>query len=334
MLRIGLLTAALALVAAPAAIASTVTVANNGSRLSVSSSGNERNEIAVAFDAGAGHYSVTDSSGINANGSCTQVSSTSATCPGADVRGITVSGSGGGDLLTLGPSDPASVEATLNGGTGDDTLIGGPADDALDGSSGRDTLDGAGRADELNGGSGTDTVTYASRTAGVAVSVGNNHADDGNAEDQSGNDRDAVRGDVENVIGTPSADFLVGDGNGEVLAAGDGDDVLIGQGGGDTLLGDLGADFMSGGDGPDFLSGWTGADRMHGDNGNDVLSGGPDDDLLKGGFGHDALRGKGGMDRLFARDGTRDLKISCGPGANGLERAKRDKRLDPRPKSC
>jgi Ca2+-binding RTX toxin-like protein len=332
-LRVGLLGVVLALAIAPAAMASSVTV-SNGSRLNVTSTGNERNQITVAFDDAAAVYTVTDATGINANGICTQADATTATCPGAGIGGITVSAGGGGDVVGLGPSDPASVEATLNGGSGDDTLIGGPADDALDGSSGRDGLNGQGGADELRGGSGTDTVTYADRVAGVAVSVGNGNDDDGNAEDQSGNDRDSVRSDIEIVAGGHGPDFVVGDGSSETLAGGDGDDVLIGQHGSDTLLGDAGSDFLLGGDGPDNLRGWIGADRIRGDNGNDLLAGGPDGDMLKGGFGHDRLRGKGGTDRLIARDGTRDLKISCGPGANRLERAKRDKRLDPRAKSC
>jgi Ca2+-binding RTX toxin-like protein len=333
MLRVGLLGVALTLAVAPAAMASSVTV-SNGSRLSVTSSGNERNQISVAYDPAADFYAITDTAGIKSNGPCAQVNSTTATCPGAGIGGITLSGGASGDILALGPSDPASVEATINGGSGDDTLIGGPADDALEGSTGRDTLDGSAGADDLRGGSGTDTASYANRAAGVAVTVGAGNADDGNADDQRGNDRDSVHGDVEIVLGGLGADFLVGDGSNEVLAGGDGDDVLIGQHGADTLLGDAGSDFMDGGDGPDTLRGWIGADRMRGDNGNDLLAGGPDGDVLKGGFGHDRLRGKGGADRLLARDGTRDLKISCGTGPNRLENAKRDKRLDPRPKSC
>jgi Ca2+-binding RTX toxin-like protein len=331
-LRVGLLAVVLGLGMAPAAMASSVNV-SNGSRLNVTSSGNELNQIAVAYDSAAAFYAITDAAGIKANGSCTQVDSTTATCPGSGIVGITVSGGAGGDILTLGPSDPATVKATINGGSGDDTLIGGPADDALDGSTGRDILDGATGADDLRGGNGTDTVTYANRAAAVAVTVGGGN-DDGNGDDQRGNDRDSVHGDVEVVLGGQGSDFLVGDGSSETLAGGDGDDVLIGQHGADSLLGDAGSDFMLGGDGPDSLRGWIGADRMHGDNGNDLLAGGPDDDVLKGGFGHDRLRGKGGADRLLARDGTRDLKISCGTGPNGLENAKRDKRLDPRPKSC
>jgi hypothetical protein len=32
--------------------------------------------------------------------------------------------------------------------------------------------------------------------------------------------------------------------------------------------------------------------------------------------------------------GPHDLRIKCGRGPNGLEGATRDKRLDPRPRSC
>jgi hypothetical protein len=64
------------------------------------------------------------------------------------------------------------------------------------------------------------------------------------------------------------------------------------------------------------------------------VAGGPDDDFLRGGTGPDVMKGKNGKDRINARDGERDLKISCGPGPKALEAAKRDKRLDPRPKSC
>ncbi len=67
---------------------------------------------------------------------------------------------------------------------------------------------------------------------------------------------------------------------------------------------------------------------------NDRLAGGPDDDFLRGGAGHDVMKGKTGIDRINAHDGERDVKISCGPGPNRLEGAKRDKRLDPRPRSC
>jgi hypothetical protein len=46
------------------------------------------------------------------------------------------------------------------------------------------------------------------------------------------------------------------------------------------------------------------------------------------------MKGKEGIDVIRAKDGTRDRRINCGPGPNGREFAKRDKRLDPKPKRC
>jgi hypothetical protein len=82
------------------------------------------------------------------------------------------------------------------------------------------------------------------------------------------------------------------------------------------------------------LRGGPGSDRQFGKNGNDRVAGGAEDDFLHGGSGHDVMKGKSGIDRINARDGRRDVKINCGPGPRRLEGAKRDKRKDPRPKSC
>jgi hypothetical protein len=46
------------------------------------------------------------------------------------------------------------------------------------------------------------------------------------------------------------------------------------------------------------------------------------------------MKGKKGIERFRAKDGLRDVKISCGPGPNRLEKATRDRRLGPKPKSC
>jgi hypothetical protein len=46
------------------------------------------------------------------------------------------------------------------------------------------------------------------------------------------------------------------------------------------------------------------------------------------------MKGKVGNDRINARDGHRDVKISCGPGPKRLEGVKPDRRLDPPPRSC
>jgi hypothetical protein len=55
--------------------------------------------------------------------------------------------------------------------------------------------------------------------------------------------------------------------------------------------------------------------------------------VLNGKKGVDAMNGKRGIDQIHAHDGERDHKINCGAGDNSLV-VKRDKRLDPRPRSC
>jgi Ca2+-binding RTX toxin-like protein len=329
-LKAGMLAGALALVSAPEAMASSVTV-SGGSKLSVSSTGNERNQIRIGFDAPSHTYGVLDSAGITAHGSCTQVNPRTVSCPSAGIGGLSVNTSGGADSVVIGATPP-SVEATINGGSGNDGLVGGAGDDALRGGSGRDNLDGGAGADELHGGRGTDTVIYADRTDGVAVSVGRGDGDDGNDIDQSGSSRDTVRADIEIVVGTPAGDVLVGDNSSETLVGLDGDDLLDGRGRGDTLLGYAGNDLLVGGSGNDVLSGWLGDDRLFGKTGRDRLGGGPGADFLNGGPGRDALKGKSGIDLINAHDGERDRKINCGKGRD--RRAKHDRGLDPRPKSC
>jgi len=152
----------------------------------------------------------------------------------------------------------------------------------------------------------------------------------------------------------------------EVLIGGKGHDRMFGGTGPDVFLGDKGFDTVSYGDhaagvvvtigsplndGNASDAGPTGAldtvggtvervkgtpfdDVLKGDRGDNVLIGAAGNDRLKGKKGRDRLKGKNGIDVLLAKDGTRDRGINCGKGNNRRERAKFDKRLDPRPKSC
>jgi Ca2+-binding RTX toxin-like protein len=96
----------------------------------------------------------------------------------------------------------------------------------------------------------------------------------------------------------------------------------------------------TGGAGADTLSYFenlTGSqydDLLTGDDLSNTLSGGSGDDLITGLKGKDRFFGEGDIDKLLARDGKRDAKINCGPGANGQEKARIDRGKDPAPKSC
>ena len=348
------------LIASPAAVASTVTV-TGGNTVRLSETGDETNQITVYVDPWTdAYYSVRDTAAtLTPSGTCVAVDAHVAVCPRAGIKTIivqtgdravaitldaatipgtiseTVDG-GSGDDYVAGADTPGTVSGgsgnddvhgrgTVDGGAGNDLLTGSPLADNLRGGRGRDYLDGGFGGDDIAGGMGADTLVYPGRVNGVNVTIGSGNFDDGGPQDQTGSRRDTVHGDVEVQFGTEHNDVLVGDRTPETLIGLGGDDFEVGNGGGDTVLGS---------DGSDILRGGPGGDRQVGKSGNDRLAGGPDDDFLRGGTGLDVMMGKTGIDRINARDGARDVKISCGPGPKGLEGAKRDGRLDPRPRSC
>lgn len=322
------------LLLAPAAVGSTAD--NTATAINVDAQGGEVNRIEVTYASGPNEYTVTDTVGITAQGTCAQVNPTTVTCPGAGIVALSVDTGNGNDVVKLDAATiPTSVKGDLNGGQKNDRLISANGADLLAGGGGDDTLNGNNGADEFKGGGGTDTVVYpGSRTAGVNVTIGAGGANDGNALDQTAAKRDDVDRNVEGVVGTRGPDALTGDRSAETLNGGDGNDTLSGNNGDDVILGLGGGDLLSGGDGDDSLLASVGNDRLLGGNDDDRLGAGAGNDRLVGDAGVDAMKGRGGIDRINARDGTRDAAINCGPGANRLELARRDRRLDPRAKSC
>lgn len=166
----------------------------------------------------------------------------------------TVSGGVGTDHL-LGESG----RDALAGGAGDDLLEGGADRDSLDGGEGNDTLDGGdGRdlllpgpgTDIVRGGPGIDTVSYEDRDDGQPLRISLN----GSPDDGAPGENDAIEGDVENVIGSPGADTLVGD---------DAPNDLDGGASNDTIEPAGGADFVDAGPGDDRITARDGSqDRI------------------------------------------------------------------------
>ncbi|MFZ5438761.1 MAG: calcium-binding protein [Myxococcota bacterium] len=167
----------------------------------------------------------------------------------ANVSHVTVTLGDGDDVFsalgggTLGA--PVALDVTGYGGPGDDSLTGGSGDDTLFGDTGADVLSGgtsASDADTLSGGAGTDTVSYATRSAGVTVTVGAG-SNDGEAGEQ-----DDVQADVETVIGGAGADTFTGTSGAQTFSGGAGDDtfrmgLLASTGAGaDTVFGEAGVD--------------------------------------------------------------------------------------------
>jgi Ca2+-binding RTX toxin-like protein len=127
----------------------------------------------------------------------------------------------------------------------------------LDGGAGNDFLEGRGGADTLDGGTGSDTAMYRGSAAGVSVSL----LDFGNGGSGSFGDAEGDRlFSIENVFGSNHDDFVLGDGNANVLRGFDGNDQLLGGGGADTLDGGEGNDTLRGGTGNDLMNGGEGTD--------------------------------------------------------------------------
>ncbi len=156
-----------------------------------------------------------------------------------DYDGAILYGGFGDDRLVGGLGNDSLFgdggDDVLVGDEGDDAMSGGSGDDILRGGADVDQLDGGFDADVLVGGSGIDTVTYGTRTIWVNVTIGGGGDDDGSRQDGTVDERDRVRGSVENVVG------------------GAGGDLLIGNEADNDLTGGLGADEMHGGDGTDRL---------------------------------------------------------------------------------
>lgn len=111
------------------------------------------------------------------------------------------------------------------------------------------------------------------------------------------------------IVGTDTAETLIGDANNnnidgfggnDTLAGNEGNDIILGGGGDDILRSDLNnpspQDGIAGGN--DIIFGGNGSDRIGGKSGNDILKGDAGDDRIWGDDGSDILMGSTGNDIL------------------------------------
>ncbi len=214
-----------------------------------------------------------------------------------------------------------SIEG-VEGSAQNDVLTGNASDNLLSGEAGDDLLNGGGGADVLQGGSGNDTASYADSAQGVSVSLATGQGSGGDAEG------DRLE-DIENLIGSRSADELTGNDGVNRLDGGAGNDFLYGEGGADVLTGGAGSDTASyvgslaglrvslenpavntgdaSGDSFDSIENLEGSeynDELTGDANNNILDGAPGDDILRGRAGNDTLIGGAGADVLDGGDGS------------------------------
>ncbi|MGB3402093.1 MAG: calcium-binding protein, partial [Microcoleaceae cyanobacterium] len=207
----------------------------------------------------------------------------------------------------------------LNGFGGQDSLVGNGGHDSLIGFDGDDLLAGGSGNDTIDGGLGNDTVSYQTTEndsgTGIVIAI---DSDLINNSDGVGG-IDTIR-NIENVIGSPSDDRIIGG----IFA-----NSINGEQGNDFIEGKLGNDILSGGDGDDRLYGNEGlsfsttienntfftdqsAFSIGLDIDKDTLFGGAGADLLDGGTGDDELNGEAGDDILIGKVGSDTLRGGMG----------------------
>ena len=355
--RIALLACAVALVAAPAAHAATVSV--SGTTLTFVAADGEANQLDVSLVAGV--YTLTDAGApLTAAAGCAQLAPDTATCPVGTITALALEGRDLDDAISMAG---VATAATLSGGGGDDVLVGGngndtlnagadadrldggPGNDTLNGDPGDDALTGGTGADAFFGGTGTDLADFSLQVSPVTISM------DNTANDGTPAEGDNVRTDVENATGGSGNDVLLGGTAANVLAGGSGEDSLDGDAANDVLDGGADADVLTGGAGADTVTyatrvapvtvsldglggdGETGEDdtirgdveAVTGGAADDTLVGGPAADTLSGGLGADVLRGEASADVLNGDDGDDVLEGGSGgdtfAGGVGLDAA-------------
>jgi len=160
-----------------------------------------------------------------------------------------------------------TIDQTITGSSGVDSISGGSLNDAIIGDAGDDILSGNDGNDSLSGGADNDTLSGG---------AGNDYLSGGDGQD--------------------SLSGGIGD---DTLDGGAGDDLVDGSSGDDVVLGGDGDDQVYGGAGNDRLEGGSGDDLLTGGAGNDVIFGDAGEDRLIGGSGNDSLIGGDGID-IFA----------------------------------
>ena len=171
--------------------------------------------------------------------------------PGAD----RLSGGSGDDTASYaGATAMVTVDLTESGrGRGD---AAGDRFDSIEkylGSTHDDTFIASANEEEIDGGDGSDTVSYERSAAEVSVDLSNPAQSD--STENSYADGDTLN-NIENLIGSPFGDTLVGNNAANVIDGGRGDDTTLTGGGGDDVF-----KFASG-DGADHITDFTDGDKI------------------------------------------------------------------------
>lgn len=284
----------LSALAAPCAQAATVSV--NGSTLTFTAAVGEANDTDIVYDgtsASVVDRAVTVAPGVG----CHAINPNWVMCDATLTTFNVTMGDGDDYILMWG--FPGG-HATINGGSGADTIRDYQDTADIQGGAGNDDImDSGGGGDSLEGGNDNDTIWGGGEEGSIDGQAGADTMGGGNV------DYSARTNPV-----TVTADGVADDGE-----AGENDNVLEGA----TLIGGSAADHLT----------LVSAGSLHGGPGNDVLHGGDQDDWMDGGPGADLINGEGGVDYADYRTRTNSVNVSLGDGvANEGETGENDHIVD------
>lgn len=189
---------------------------------------------------------------------------------------------GGAGNNLMNASAVTTIDVSLEGGAGNDTLLGGSQNDSLFGSNNNDSLLGGAGNDTLRGGFDNDTLRGGSGVD-VLLEINDSNFTLTNTQLFATGVDSISEFEVANLVGGVSNNSLNASATttmSAILEGGAGNDTLIGSNQNDTLSGGNDNDFLEGRDSNDSLNGGSGNDTMTGGNGNDTIFGGDGNDLL------------------------------------------------------
>ena len=157
----------------------------------------------------------------------------------------------------------------LNGGDGDDIISDGAGDDISVGGAGNDVFIAGTGANDFRGNAGIDTVDFSQIDGRAFVNLATQTINDAGQPDGEANDD--VIASIENLIGTNSGDFFLGNNGQNRLEGGAGNDTLNGGAGNDIIVDGDGDDLSIGGAGNDLFIAGAGANTYRGNAGIDTV---------------------------------------------------------------
>jgi Ca2+-binding RTX toxin-like protein len=265
----------------------------------------------VQADFGAGNDSVTTAHSTNGDcflhytfnmGEGANETDFNSACTDAGATATINSGSGDDTLRGAASTTVTTINAgggndTLRGGAGFDIIHGGEGNEEMDGGgAGNDQLFGEGGNDVIRGGPGNDLEDGGSGDDQIGYSNGiYNDADEGADDVRGGSGNDKLILDAHPGGVTITLDDQPGDGS-----AGEGDNIHSDI---ENIIGSKQADDITGGPGPDNIDGDVGNDTIHGGAGDDTITGNSESDKVYGDAGNDTVYGSYGDDTVDGGSG-------------------------------